>query len=429
MKGDSAGGVILSANISHYQYLARALESAGLLKRYITSISVFEDEHIPGVLPGYWRQKLEGRRLRGVSPAKVQRLWLPEVLQRGLPVLGMVSSERGNWINNHLFDWRATRFVDECRVFHFVSSVGLYSARKAKALGATVVCDVRQGHPSVVKSILRNEAKAFRVECNIPGQSYESRMLRELEIADYVVVPSRATRATFVTAGFPEHRMFVVPYGADLSHFGKRERSDDVFRILYVGQVTLRKGVHYLLQALAGLKLEGSELLVIGHIDPAIRPLIRQWKGTFRHIDSVPKTELAGYYSNSSVLVLPSLEEAFGLVVLEAMACGVPVIVSSEVGAKEVFDDGIEGFVVASRDVAALRERISFLYEDVAARARMSDAAIRCAQGLTWGAYGDRILQLYGAIGDRKKVKHQAPEVSRAASPRTGGTGLGNSTS
>ena len=60
------------------------------------------------------------------------------------------------------------------------------------------------------------------------------------------------------------------------------------------------------------------------------------------------------------------------MVVLEAMACGVPVIVSSEVGAKEVFADGVEGFVVPSRDVGALRSRILFLYEDAAVRARMS---------------------------------------------------------
>ena len=271
--------MILSANVPHYQYLARALESAGLLKTYITSISLLEGEPIPPVLSKYWSKKLEGRRLRGLPGAKVKRLWLPEALQRGLPALRMVSPEGADWVNNHLFDRMAAHLVEQCGVFHFVSSVGLYSARKAKSLGATIVCDVRQGHPVVVKSILQDEAKAFGVKWNAAGRLYESRVLQEFEIADYLVVPSFATKATFATAGFPEDRMFVVPYGADLGHFQKRERTDKVFRILYVGQVTLGKGVQYLFQALAGLNLEGAEFLVIGQIDPAMKSLLRQWKG------------------------------------------------------------------------------------------------------------------------------------------------------
>lgn len=398
MSYDGLRGVIVSANVPHYQYLAQALESAGLLKTYITSISMFPDEHVPQWLSSYWQRKLEGRRLRGLPAAKVRRLWLPETLQRGLPALGMLPPERGNWLNNHLFDWMAAQFVSKCRVFHFASSVGLYSARKAKALGAMIVCDVRQGHPVVVRNILQAEAKSFGVSCSIPGASYEAKVLQEFEIADYLVVPSSVTKATFVTAGFREDRVFVLPYGADLNQFHKVERSDDVFRILYVGQVTLRKGVHYLLEALSGLNLKNTELLIIGHIDPTIRSLLGRWNGTFRHIASVPKIELARYYSSSSVLVLPSLEEAFGLVVLEAMACGVPVIVSSEVGASEVIADGVEGFVVPNRDVGALRERIRFLYQDVAARGRMGDAALRCAKGSTWEAYGDRVTQFYERV-------------------------------
>jgi glycosyltransferase involved in cell wall biosynthesis len=213
--------------------------------------------------------------------------------------------------------------------------------------------------------------------------------------------------------------VFVLPYGADLNQFQKVERSDDVFRILYVGQVTLRKGVHYLLEALAGLNLKDAELLIIGHIDPTIRPLLGRWNGTFRHIASVPKIELARYYSSSSVLVLPSLEEAFGLVVLEAMACGVPVIVSSEVGASEVIADGVEGFVVPDRDVGALRERIRFLYENAAARGRMGDAALRCAKGSTWEAYGDRVRRFYERVVKCERQQGSAEDLPGGYESRT----------
>jgi len=92
-------------------------------------------------------------------------------------------------------------------------------------------------------------------------------------------------------------------------------------------------------------------------------------------------------------LVLPSLADGFGMVVPQAMACGLPVIVTENVGAADIVTDGVDGYVVPIRDVAALKEKIRYLYEDPAARQRMSAAAVKKAgRHLSWDVYGDRLV-------------------------------------
>jgi glycosyltransferase involved in cell wall biosynthesis len=94
--------------------------------------------------------------------------------------------------------------------------------------------------------------------------------------------------------------------------------------------------------------------------------------------------------SSSHVLVLPSVEEGFGLVMAQAMACGCPVIASSATGAEHLFSDNEAGFIVAPRDTDALADRLQQLADDTALRQRMSAAALECVRHLGgWDNYGD----------------------------------------
>jgi hypothetical protein len=144
---------VLLSNIPHYHHLAEALHGAGMLKRYITASALIGEEQAPGWLPAGLRHKLEGRRLDHVPQTLTRQIRWPEILQRVLPKLRAISHERADWLNNELFDRLALPSIEGSGIFHFVSSVGLHCARKAKALGATVVCDVRQEHPAFQRRI------------------------------------------------------------------------------------------------------------------------------------------------------------------------------------------------------------------------------------------------------------------------------------
>jgi glycosyltransferase involved in cell wall biosynthesis len=113
------------------------------------------------------------------------------------------------------------------------------------------------------------------------------------------------------------------------------------------------------------------------------------------HLRGVPQTELYRYYSDSSVYVLPSIEDGFGMVVSEAMACGVPVICSANAGASDILDDGVNGYVVPAGDVPALKARLSALHGDEDRRRTMGLSAQRRAAECTWDRYGEDVLQAY----------------------------------
>lgn len=390
--------VILQSNIAHYHHLAQALYSAGKLERYITSNLLVGDEPALSLLPKYWRDKLEGRRLLDVPRERITEIRIAELMQRLLPATKLFSPDTGNLINNHLFDFLAAQSLEQCDVFHFVNSVGLYSARKAKSRDAKIVCDVRQEHPFFQERILSEEAKLQNVKVEITGKPYEQKMIDEFELADFFVVPSTHAKNTFVAEGYDARRISVIPYGIDLRRFHPRPRTDAVFRVICVGSITLRKGIHYLLQAFKELSLPNAELLLIGNVDSHFKPVLAKYERVFRHLAAIPKVALIDYYSNSSVFVLPSLADAYPLVVLEAMACGIPAIVSTNNGVRETIKEGETGFVVPIRDVEALKEKILFLYQNPDVNRRMGAQAVQTAHRMTWESYERLIVDFYESV-------------------------------
>ena len=108
-------------------------------------------------------------------------------------------------------------------------------------------------------------------------------------------------------------------------------------------------------------------------------------------LGSVPQADLPKIMSESHVLVLPSIEDGFGLVMSQAMACGCPVIASTNTGGEDLFADGVEGFIVPIRDVDALANRMQRLMDDPDLQRRMSEAALARVRYLGgWTQYGDQ---------------------------------------
>jgi glycosyltransferase involved in cell wall biosynthesis len=119
-------------------------------------------------------------------------------------------------------------------------------------------------------------------------------------------------------------------------------------------------------------------------------------------LGSVPRDQLTRLMLESDVLVLPSIEDGFGLVMAEAMASGCPVISSTNTGGGDLYTDGIEGFIVPIRDSEAIRERLLMLADDPELRSRMGEAALQRVSTLGgWSDYGDRWEQLLRQLTGR----------------------------
>ncbi len=392
--------VELVSNISHYYYTALSLFRCGLLGHFITGPRALANEQWMGRVYPFKKLWAE-RKLGEIPPACVKRVWLPEIAQKLTRKLGG-TSEQSNWIHNELFARQAALRMERADALHFVSSVGLEAARKAKRNSALCICDIRMEHPDFQGEILVEEGKQLGVDVDVPGSSYKHRMLAELETADYLVCPSTYAKRTFVDRGMDARKIFVCPYGVDTDAFTADKRSardpQAEFVILFLGNVCMRKGVHYLLEGFKRAALTNSRLVLAGPIDPGFRAILQRYDGLFEAVGPVPKLQVPKYYQQADVFALPSLADAYPLVAIEAMGSGVPLIVSENTGTADVVREVGNGFVVPIRDADAIAARLTWLHANREQCIEMGARGCQRTERLSWAHYEDSLAGFYKTI-------------------------------
>lgn len=236
---------------------------------------------------------------------------------------------------------------------------------------------------------------------------HEARLDEEIRLADAVLVGSRYASESFVEAGIDEARMRVVPYGVDLDVFqpANEPRPAGGFAVIYAGQLTQRKGLSYLLRGYRRFERAGTRLTLVGSIVGSERPL-RPYASSFEHVAHQTRPALAAMYRQADVFVFPTLIEGMPLVVLEAMACGLPVIVTAN-GPADIVRDGVDGYIVPERDEMAIADRLERLHGDPELRVFMGRNAARRALEFSWQAYADSALATLAALAARPAV-HRA---------------------
>src|SRR2546421_4220769 len=306
------------------------------------------------------------------------------------------SQRRNRWVIDTFDRWMSSRLAP-CTVFHCLSGFGRRShAAAKKRYGALTVCDRGSSHIVVQSSLLAEERRLCGLDPDPVDPWIIERELEEYERCDRIVVPSSFALRTFVESGVPPEKIARIPYGVDLGLFRPLPKEDDAFRVLFVGAVGARKGVRYLLEAMAGLELPGLEVCLVGPLAAEAPHLLEPYEGRFRHVGPVARRELAWQYSQGSVLVLPSVEEGLALVQGQAMACGLPVIGTPNTGAEDLFTDGHEGFIVPIRDPHAIREKVVYLYEHPEERELMGKRALdRVASLAGWETYASDVVSQY----------------------------------
>lgn len=305
-----------------------------------------------------------------------------------------------------IFDKRAKRLLRKCDIFVGASGASLHTIARAKDYGAVTILEHGSAYIVYQDKILREEYKEFGVQSGfiqLTDPRVISKELMEYAEADYISVPSLFARRTFLEAGFPEEKLIHVSYGVDLEEFKPVPKEDSVFRVVYAGGMTLQKGVHYLLQAFAELNLPNSELLLIGTKSPEIEPFFKKYAGYYKWIGHVPQRELAKHYSQSSVFVLNSIQDGFGMVIIQAMACGLPVIATENTGGPDIIEGGESGYIIPIRDTGALKDRLNYLHKNPEKAKQMGmNARGRVKNGFTWEDYGKKMVKEYEKMLNEK---------------------------
>lgn len=208
----------------------------------------------------------------------------------------------------------------------------------------------------------------------------------ELQLADCVIAASKFVVRSL--AGIvPEQKVRVIPYGAPEVRPRSQFNSDSSrpLKVLFVGNLAQHKGIGYLLQAVDLLGCQ-AELTMVGarmRPNPRVDAACRRW----RWFESLPHDRVLDLMQQSDVLVLPSLSDAFGMVVTEALACGLPAIATVNTGASELLRDGRDGYVVPVCNAMAIAEKLETLHRDRNLLEDMSRQAQVTAANHSWEMY------------------------------------------
>ena len=226
-----------------------------------------------------------------------------------------------------------------------------------------------------------------------------------------VAISSSVKNEIIKNYGTPEEKINVVYSGVNLDEFSPENKekyskeirakhgipTDDLL-LLFVGNPFGRKGLEYLLKALSTLKYSNVKLLVSGKDDPIpYKSLIQKLGLEDKVVFNIGLTpEIFKYYAAADIFVFPTLYEPFGLVILEAMASGLPVVTSEIAGSAELITDGKDGFKLKEpKNPSEIAEKLKYLIENDRMRRSMGKKARRTAERYSWDETAKGMLKTF----------------------------------
>jgi len=230
------------------------------------------------------------------------------------------------------------------------------------------------------------------------SKQFEKQLDSEIYLADLILVGSAFVKKTFIEEGVSKNKIKVLPYGVNVELFKPLPsiKNETIFNILFVGQIGQRKGISYLLEAYNKFKCKDTKLTLVGNFQGP-KEIFSSYSHLFNHIPHVSHSDLKSLYQQADIFVFPTLIEGMPIVVLEAMASGLPVITTAN-GSDDIVRDGIDGFIVPVRDVQAILDKMKILKKNKKMRFEMAENARNRAVEFSWDCYESKAVELVNDI-------------------------------
>ncbi|GAF85311.1 unnamed protein product, partial [marine sediment metagenome] len=223
---------------------------------------------------------------------------------------------------------------------------------------------------------------------------------------DYCVVASDFSGKTLKNAGVDAGKILTLPLGVDVEKFVfKKRKKNRIFQVLFVGSVGQRKGIKYLLEAIKKLNTDKIKLKIIGPVIGSGRAF-KAYSGICEYLGPLGQDEVKNHMHQSDCFVLPSLFEGFGLVILEAMATGMPVIASANTAAPEIVREGVDGFVVKPQDPDVISDKLEWLMTNREKAIDMGRAASERSEDFSWKAHTKRLGGIIEKLEEKVYPNH-----------------------
>jgi glycosyltransferase involved in cell wall biosynthesis len=392
------GGIAVAYSGVHQAYqLALAAQELGRLDQFYCSMFAAEGKWGGVFARLLGSDAMVNRRVDGLSSKKVCENPWPLLTHRLRARFRPAGADDWTLANDWFDRWVARRIRrSACRIFVGVETCSAESLAVARECGKVRVLDCPGVDAEFLDEIAAEAAAAFGIVTANQADSpaMRERKRREIELADASLLCSEAQARIFRERWSKAANLYVTPLWVD-SYFwrpaeGRGEPGSTPLRALFVGKINLRKGVPFLIRAMSECKLPVS-LTLVGGVDDELRPFLKNYEGKINILPPCTKTELRKQYQSHDILVLPSLGDSFGFVAMEAMACGLPVVVSENCGAP-VPDPS---WRVPVMDSAAIARRFEHYAANPQALDQDRRAARRFALRFTPERYREKIKELY----------------------------------
>ncbi len=366
----------------HAFELARGLYGQGHLNQLLTTY------------PAFAARKAVGRG------APVESAWLLELQRRLYSKFGI--GAKPDLAIAKAFDRFARSHLNpQSDLFVGWSSASLEAIAMAQANGSKVIIERGSTHIAAQTDVLKAAYKDFGLVFSETEPEMIEREEQEYALADRISVPSRYAAQTFIERGFAPEKLLMNGLGVDLTRFRAPNQRpiDRKPQVLFVGGVGIRKGVPWLIKAFQRLSAK-AELHIVGPVSPDYAAFLRDevLQNMTVH-GAVSGAALITAYERADIFCLPSLEEGYGMVIPQAMACGLPVVTTDVTGAADLLTSGENGLVVPPADSAALADALEELIDNGALRQSMGQKALVTVQaGHNWQDYSERTIASYKVL-------------------------------
>jgi glycosyltransferase involved in cell wall biosynthesis len=380
----------------HSHQAALALAAAGALAGYWSGVPAVAAQ--ARRLPASLRARFSRYAPISLDPARARWFpWVPGLRRMGDSLLPAGLAAWNDFAACRMFDRRVAGRLGR-------SGAGAVIACEISAL-ATFRAARRLGFATLLDAPSIHHAAQDRLHGTTDPPTLHRRIVAvkeaEIALADHILTVSELARQPYIEAGVPAEKVHAVPLGADLEMFkpDEAQKTGPDFTFLFSGATIHRKGFDLLLAAFARVRAG----------NPAVRLRLAGPRGDAAHLldrgrdgidvlGAIPQPALAAELRRADVLVLPSRNDSYGMVVAEALASGTPVLVSEMVGAKDLVREGKNGWIVPVEDVAALADRMDWCARHPEAVQALGEDCRRAAESATWPAYHRRLVDLLREI-------------------------------
>ena len=387
---------------------AVALAEAGLLREFWTCVAWNPASAVNRFIPARLREQLSRRALPKLLRDQVRLFPMRELTRHlcaGTGLSWLARHENGILSVDAVYRSLDRRVAREVRRMEGLSSVYCYedgaaaTFAAARESGLRCIYDLPIGYWRAAHEIYEEEKDrepewASTLTGMLDSPAKLERKDEELQAADLVVLASTFTRQTLPFAELKGKQVAVIPYGAP-------ERVPEPstvplgtkLRILFVGGLGQRKGLSYLLKA-AEMLGHAVELTLLGRKAAETCTPLNDAIRRHRWIPSLPHAEVLKEMGHHDILVCPSLFEGFGLVILEAMSRGIPVITTPNTAGPDIITDDLDGFIVPIRSAEAIAVRLEELTHAPEKLRAIKYAAWQTAGSFAWETYRSNLARI-----------------------------------